>query len=277
VNEPDGPSVGGQSDRSFRQRVGLVTAVVLVIGFAVGAGGVAAVHRSLWAVRSGSTTTSSTSPSTTVLPTSTTTQPAVASLVSLPVSSCSTQFGASPPPVFWTPGSLASELPASVAGQLSYYSGGGNMLLAPKDWQCSAGVGADGSRLIATFAPGSPDPSQTDNVTTTGVLLDIDYTGHGPGSALVCAYFPGSPAIAFARSTGSTCALPAGTHIQRLTPDIVAFTQGSTSGVVIYPQVNDAQASVNVAKLSCNAATLCPYIIADVLARYAPSYTPPTG
>ena len=277
--EPERGGDGSRSRRSWRRRQSLTMVAAFVIGAAIAGGALAATHRSLWPQRSEPATTnvasSTTAPPTTTRPT-TTTQPEVASLRSLSVASCSTLYGASPPPVYWTPSALVAELPPSIATRLSFYSGGGNTLLAPTGWQCNALVAGDGGQSLAAFPPGSPDPSVSGRVASAGVLLDVDYTGHGPGNDVVCAYFPGSPAVAVARSIGSTCALPTGTHVQRLTPDIVAFTQGTSSGVVIYPQVNDPQTSVTVAKLSCNAGALCPYIVSDVLARYAPNYTPGT-
>ena len=74
----------------------------------------------------------------------------------LPVVACPSSYGLTRPPTRF-PATQTITLPASEAGQLSYYSDQARSvrpILGPRGWACSAGVGADGSVGISLFPPG---------------------------------------------------------------------------------------------------------------------------
>jgi hypothetical protein len=153
------------------------------------------------------------------------------------------------------------------------YSNGTFTVLAPAHWICSASVGADGAMSVFVVPAGSVT-STNPNLDYTGVFFSTDNTGHGFGEALACGYFAKSAAAL----VGQLCDHPApGTKIKQLTVDVVSFTHGPTSGVVIYPRAEDLTARVTVAKISCDAGTLCREIVDDALTRFAPTTSRSTG
>ncbi len=102
----------------------------------------------------------------------------------------------------------------------------------------------------------------------TGVFVNTDNTAHGFGQALVCGYFPKSAAA----RVGQLCDHPPkGTKIKPVDADLVTFTHGPTSGFAVYPDASNATANVDVAKVSCDAGTLCTEILRDALTRFRPS------
>ena len=115
---------------------------------------------------------------------------------------------------------------------------------------------ADGTRAIEVYPPGGaatdslPSPTEP----AQSVYAADDYTGHGPGAQLVCGYFPASSANAFLDHGSLPCpALPTGTSISHVTPDLVTFrSSDGRTGVVIYPQLPfESEGGTNVTMASC--------------------------
>ncbi len=209
----------------------------------------------------------------------------------LPVVSCTTSYGAGSPPSPF----VARRLPATTSIQdLSFYSNGRITVLGPAGWTCGALVAADGGQRLDVYPPGKPDYSTM--LAPKGaelVEVQVDYTGHVPGAALVCPLFPDSTAAPLVKESGLRCQKAAGEKIARLTPDVVAFTDpprvtgsgtgsgGSLTsvGAAVYPQLSlGAGDSVNVSLLSCTLPrsdlSMCKAIEGDYLVRDAPVYVP---
>jgi hypothetical protein len=191
----------------------------------------------------------------------------------------------------WRPTSLVAAVPASLVGKVALYSGGDASVLGPTGWTCSQLLAADGSSSIAVYPPGTPDPTTT-SPTAGASLVDVqfDYTGHVPGTDLVCPYFPPADPSQYA---GCQTTPPSGEVGTKLTPDIVSITDpvgvkgtlagsgGSQAvrGALIVPHVQTGSAaSINVAQESCSLpsaqANLCPAILTDFEIRDFPA--PPT-
>ena len=110
-----------------------------------------------------STTSTTSAPTTSTTSTSTTTTVA-AFAGALPVVECPSVYGAGPAPPSKYPSSIAVSLPGPVAKQLSYYSDSTRSvlpILAPSGWNCSAGVGADGSVGVDVFPSGTSNKSSS--------------------------------------------------------------------------------------------------------------------
>jgi hypothetical protein len=188
-------------------------------------------------------------------------------VVDVPVARCSTTTTGSQPPTTRGPGHVAVTLPTADAERVSFYSNDRITVLAPRHWLCSASVDVDGSVSMFVVPPGSVSSTNPD-VDYTGVFVNTGNTGHGFGQALVCGYFPKSAAA----RVGLLCDRPPkGTKIKPVSADVVSFTHGPTSGVAIYPKSADATASVDVARIACDAGTLCTDILRDALTRFQPS------
>lgn len=191
----------------------------------------------------------------------------------VPVVSCDTTFGVTGQSAPWHPESLPVSLPTATAKKLNFYSNGFFTVLAPKGWACEGIVAANGSSSLSVH-PATPQGSTGAGASASAqsVTITNDYTGHGPGAALVCAYFPSSPA---ARDASPCPALPAGTNVELLTADIAEAREPSGADtIVVYPQIGSDD-SVNVTLARCALASsqrsLCASVLSDVLAREFPS------
>ncbi len=222
------------------------------------------------------------------------TQPQAPAIAELPVVSCVTSYGVAPSGIPF----VARQLPttSSVHG-LSFYSNGRITVLGPVGWACGALVAADGGQKLDVYPQGKPDSSTS--LAPKGAALvevDADYTGHLPGSQLVCALFPRSAGAAAVRSSGLPCPSTRGQTSIQLTPDVVAFSDPpgvtgsgtgsggtlSSVGAAVYPQLGFGPTdSVDVALLSCTLpkriSSLCPAIEGDFLVRNAPTFVPSSG
>jgi hypothetical protein len=214
--------------------------------------------------------------------------PAVAAV---PVISCNTSYGAGSPPSPFVPHQLPTT--SSVAG-LSFYSNGRITVLGPSGWACGALVAADGGQRLDVYPPGKPDYStQLAPKGAELVEVQVDYTGHVPGVALVCTLFPNSAGVAVAKESSYPCQKPASEKGTQLTSDVVTFVdapgvKGSgtgsggsllSTGAAVYPQLSFGSTdSVNVSLLSCTLpkkdASLCKAIQGDYLVRNPPIYVP---
>jgi hypothetical protein len=212
------------------------------------------------------------------------------SLVGVPVVPCQAINGASPTPTAGVPRLLATTISKAASQRLNFYSNGVITVLGPKGWACTSLFAADGSQSLAAFPPGQLDPSLPDApATAQGVIGRVDFTGHGPGVALVCGLFPDAPAVkSFGSNGGFSCSLPAAEVTQRPTPDLAIFHDPATikgsgdlsggpkpvSGVVILPQSDPGNVG-NVSKETCALASrdsgLCDAIVSDFAVRAFPS------
>lgn len=218
-------------------------------------------------------------------------QPSPPSIGVLPVISCTTSYGAGSPPSPFVPHELPTT--SSIHG-LSFYSNGRITVLGPTGWACGALVAADGGQRLDVYPPGQPDYStQLAPKGAELVEVQVDYTGHVPGVALVCDLFPDSAGVSVAKESGYPCQKPASEKSTQLTPDVVVFTDApgvkgsgtasggslTSMGAAVYPQLSfGSTASVNVSLLSCTLpktdASLCRAIEGDYLVRNPPIYIP---
>lgn len=213
------------------------------------------------------------------------------SLSVLPVVPCTTTYGAGSPPSPF----VARKLPTTTSiPDLSFYSNGRITVLGPAGWTCGALVAADGGQRLDVYPPGKPDYSIMAAPKGAELIeIQVDYTGHGPGEALVCPLFPGSAVAPVLKESGYRCQKATKERTEQLTPDVVAFTDppdvtgsgtgsgGSLTsvGAAVYPQLSGGSgASVNVSLLSCTLPrsdlSVCRAIEGDYLVRNAPLYIP---
>ena len=123
--------------------------------------------------------------------------------------------------------------------------------------------------------------------------VQVDYTGHVPGIALVCDLFPNSAGVSAAKESSYPCQKPASEKSTQLTPDVVAFTDApgvkgsgtgsggslTSMGAAVYPQLSFGSTdSVDVSLLSCTLPktdrSSCTSIEGDYLVRNPPTYIP---
>jgi hypothetical protein len=193
-------------------------------------------------------------------------KPAPTTVANLPVVTCpTTTLGTQPRPPRH-PDHETVTLPTPDVKRVWFYSNDRITVLGPRHWLCSATVGADGSVSMFVVPPGSVSSTNPD-IDYAGVFVNTDNTGRGFGQALVCGYFPNSAAA----RVGLLCDHPPkGTKTKALSTDVVSFTHGPTSGLAIYPKSGEASASVDVARIACDAGTVCTSILRDALTRFQP-------
>jgi hypothetical protein len=220
-----------------------------------------------------------------------------AAFPAVPVTSCQTVFGAQQSPAPQIAAQLPLAASATTAARLAFYSNGFVTLLGPRGWSCRAVEAADGGRSLSVFPPGHTDPLLADHLPSdaAGVTALIDYTGHGPGTLLVCSLFPRSDAAALTRGVTPCPAIPRREQLERPTPDVVVFhdppgvkgtgvpsgTRNAASGLVSFPQLHPEPSSVSIAKATCSlppaTSALCSAIVGDFLTRSVPAATPAMG
>lgn len=181
------------------------------------------------------------------------------------------------------PTQLPALIPASLKGEVEFYSTGTRILLAPTGWVCSALEAADGGTSVGVTPPGQNAATGITSPSYQGVTASFDYTGHGPGMDEVCPYFPPPNPVDY---PGCTTTKTAGETTSAVTPDILSITDPvgadgratASQGVLLYPQVQAyAAGSVNFAKETCtlSVVTLCSAILSDFEIREFP--TEPTA
>jgi hypothetical protein len=225
--------------------------------------------------------------------TTTTTSNAFADVV--PVVECPSVYGIAATPASKYPSTIAVSLPASVAEQLSYYSDSTRSvlpILAPRGWDCSVGVGADGQVGIGVFpqSPPASFPSSFEHSSVQGVIAHSDSACQGCISETACPLVPSAVEGTF--STYSPCpysrppneevrwALGSpSTPLGLYTYDVVYFTDppgvagdGAPSGgpltargVLLFSNGPDTYpaASIETCTLPSNLAGLCTPILND--------------
>ena len=105
----------------------------------------------------------------------------------LPVIRCPTTYGLAQTPTQRVPDRIVANLPVSVAADVSFYSDSARSLtpiLAPKGWQCSAGIGADGSFGITVYPRGRPDPETSSANTLAASTEVVEANKQGPSANL---------------------------------------------------------------------------------------------
>ncbi len=192
--------------------------------------------------------------------------------------------GLSAPPI---PTQLSAAVAARTAARLRFYSDGYLVVLGPTGWTCTGLEAADGGESLSVFPVGQSDPlgATAPGADAEAVTARFDYTGHGPGSELVCGLFPTSVASRLAEATGGCTMIPAREVVRHPSRDVATFLDppgvsgtgepsGGTNpaaGAVFFPQLAREPPSVNVAKVTCTAskqlASLCPSIVADFVGR----------
>ncbi len=143
-------------------------------------------------------------------------------LADLPVVSCPTTFGITPPP---TPVALPSSeqvtVPAATASELAVYADDQDtmQIVGPKSWDCTASYGADGSGGVVVYPPGLTVPTNwgagwklTVGSTVTAIAGTETSACYTCGLAQACALFT-SAASSYNSYLGHACTARPGSEI----------------------------------------------------------------
>ena len=148
--------------------------------------------------------------STTRIATSTTTSmaatPVTTGAIGVPVVVCPTDAAISGGPTYpIRPSVTLAGLPAAARLALYADSTGHVVVLAPRGWKCSAGLGVDGSGGLAVYpsdGTAATDPYNVTPAPAAAVSLSTDGACSGCIFGSVCAYLPNAPIV---RSGGFSC------------------------------------------------------------------------
>jgi len=150
------------------------------------------------------------------------------SFASLPTRKCRTQVGYSrtPTPL---PATTRAALPAAIAhGLTAYRDSAGTTLIAPKAWECEAGIGVDGGERISVFPPGEDDPAEYPTHSGTVVSLQLTPACRGCIAEAVCALFPNAKVAQEYAALGTKCpAKPLREQVTHISPATVLFVDPS--------------------------------------------------
>ena len=132
--------------------------------------------------------------------------PVTTGAIGVPVVVCPTAAAISGGPTYpIRPSAAVAGSPAATRLALYADSTGHVVVLAPRGWTCTAGLGADGSGGLAVYPPDSTAPTDPFNVTpapAAAVSLSTDGACSGCIFAAVCAYLLNAPLV---RSGGRSC------------------------------------------------------------------------
>ena len=164
--------------------------------------------------QAGTTTTVAQSPSQTVAAT-------------LPVVACPTSYGVEPAPAAKIlPSTISVSVPKDLASQLSVYADEAGLMdvLAPKGWDCTASLGADGSGGVTVLPAGEVLPN-TSNALPAGSTAEAIVATQN-GGCQGCADYQACPYFAAAaQHLGSPCTStpPSAESIAPLSSTVVSF------------------------------------------------------
>lgn len=174
---------------------------------------------------------------------------------------CHTELATSLPPQPLTATTRAA-LPVSVAeGLVAYRDTAGTTIIAPKGWECDAGIGADGGELISAYPPDHPDPAEPPFGTGEVVSLQLIPACQGCIAEAVCALFPRAKVVLDYATIGSPTCRPKPlreqiTHVSRATvmyvdpPNVEGTGTGSGGDVPSIGALSFSEGS-GVRKVSC--------------------------
>jgi serine/threonine protein kinase len=236
--------------------------------------------------------TTTTAPPTTTTTTAANQNPTETVVASLPVVACPTSYGVEPAPAPKSlPSALNATIPKDLANQLSVYADEAGLMdvLAPKDWDCTASFGADGSSLETVTPTGVvlPDDSNSLPAGSTDEAVVSTQNGGCQGCAdyQACPYFS-----AAAQDLGSPCTTtpPSTESIVPISATVVSFSDppdttggGNPSGGeypanAVMTYVTDPPGSdghyvtswLETCTLPYGQQALCTAVLNDFVARY---------
>ncbi len=214
----------------------------------------------------------------------------VSESVSLPVVSCPTAFGVTPPSTLAPlPASEEVDVPASLARDLAVYSDtrGFMNLLGPRGWACSAMYGADGSGGVIVYPSGEAVPQSWGagwplSSTSTDEAISGTQTAGSPVQAAgqACPLFAVA-ATTYENDLGRAChSRPSSESVQQISAGVVGFEdppglqgdgipsggQEPADGMATYsPSLPSYLATCT---LPSNEHALCTAVLNDVIALY---------
>jgi len=162
---------------------------------------------------------------------------AVDVLTSLPVVSCPTTFGITPPPApVRLPATVRIEVPRPLAAGLAVYDDTSHvmMLLAPRSWRCSAFFAADGSGGVTVVPHRETLPARPLDRHSSEQEIAAEETGGSPVQAAAqgCAYFPAAAAATRSDLDRRCGRRPPSEIVRQLGTTVVAFEDPSgTRGI----------------------------------------------
>jgi len=116
--------------------------------------------------------------------------PEPALMAHVPEVACATTFGLpdeTMPPI---PTSMTATLTPAVAALVTFYGNGTLTVLGPRDWNCSAAVGADGSALMTITPPGRAGLSESPSPDDQAVTASSGGACVGCIASMACGLFP---------------------------------------------------------------------------------------
>ena len=108
----------------------------------------------------------------------------------LPTVKCETALGVQQPSVPLDDKTLVAIPAADARGLAAYRNSAGTTLVAPKGFQCEAGIGVDGGEHVTAYPEGDRNPAEYPQRPGTVVTLNIARACQGCIAAAVCTYFP---------------------------------------------------------------------------------------
>jgi serine/threonine protein kinase len=210
---------------------------------------------------------------------------------SLPVVACPTSYGGPAPATKSLPSTLSVSVPKDLASQLSVYADEAGIMdvLAPTGWDCTAGVGVDGSSEESVTPTGEVLPDNSDSLPAGST--DEAIVGTQNGACQGCAEYQACPYFAAAaQALGSPCTStpPSTESIVPLSSTVVSFSDppdtaggGNPSGgeypanavmtYVIDPpgsEGNYVTSWLETCTLPYSQQALCTAVLNDFVARY---------
>jgi len=124
------------------------------------------------------------------------------------------------PPV---PTTMTATVTPDVAAQVSYYGNGTLTLLGPKDWQCAAAVGVDGSARMTITPPGQHAPSGSPSLDEEAVTASSGGACVGCVASMACGLFPEAWNLFAQPGLSCPTRLPIGEQVTRPRPRSAVF------------------------------------------------------
>jgi hypothetical protein len=149
--------------------------------------------------------------------------PEAASTTRIPVVSCPTTYGVDQPSPSPLPTALSAIVDADLAGTVAFYGTEGLTVLAPKGWDCTAAVGADGSSSLVVTPPGSPLASGSPAPDQQAVTAYSDGACVGCIATDACPVFPEAWSLFATPGAACPATIPTEEKITRRLPQTAVF------------------------------------------------------
>jgi len=184
------------------------------------------------------------------------------------------------------PVTVRTAIPPSFAqGLVAYRDAAGTTLIAPKGWECEAGIGSDHSERVSAFPPGHENPAEPPFFPGQVVSLQLFTACKRCIAEGVCALFPKAGIVTKYGTLGGPSCPPGGLHEQvtRISPETAIFADppgiegtgtGSGGRAASFGALSFSEAS-GVRKVSCTLSSapdhLCARMVGATMVATAPS------